>query len=151
MNKLNETQVFTPPHIANQMLDLLDQKVFCDDDSYFFEPTVGDGNILIELLERIFNSYKINRPEWPPEKIFTETLYKFYACELDESLVMACRERVWSWFDKKRENLNEKLLNDYLVANQIRYSIEKRNTLDFLSENGVFEKNKVNQKRKLRV
>lgn len=46
-------EVFTPPAIANQMIDLLDKEELRE--CKFFEPTCGNGNILIEATKRRLN------------------------------------------------------------------------------------------------
>lgn len=57
-------EVFTPPKIANDMIDMLDQEKFRD--CKFFEPTCGNGNILIEgtkrRLDMLCEKYKQELP-----------------------------------------------------------------------------------------
>lgn len=46
-------EVFTPANIVNSMLDLLPSKIWAPHPSRtFFEPSCGDGNFLIAILER---------------------------------------------------------------------------------------------------
>lgn len=120
---LKQAQVFTPRWAADQMLDLLDQEQFCAEDTFFFEPTCGNGEILIPMLDRIYGA--LLKKYGCPLKTLAETIHKFYAIELDKELVKECRINVWSWVtDKAGENPDYKLLCDYLVANQIIDTIE---------------------------
>lgn len=130
---LKSAQIFTPRWSADQMLDLLDQDKFSADDTFFFEPTCGDGQILIPMLDRIYGA--LLKKHGCPNKTLAETLHKFYAIELDEELVKACRINVWSWIaDKIGENPDYKLLCDYLLANQLRDSIEHNNFFIVMDE-----------------
>ena len=45
-------EVFTPMHVVEDMCDLLDPDIWSDEGVTLFEPTCGDGNIVIVLLRR---------------------------------------------------------------------------------------------------
>lgn len=48
-------EVFTPATLVNEMLDALqaaDPEIFVDPDRTFFEPTLGDGQFLVEIVAR---------------------------------------------------------------------------------------------------
>lgn len=133
LSKLAETQVFTPRWAADQMLDLLDQDVFQAEESFFFEPSCGDGAILIQILDRIFES--LLKKHAVREKALAETLHKFFAVELDEAMVIKCRANVWEWVNTKMaEGVDQSKLVDFLVANQIRDAIEHNNFFTVMDE-----------------
>ena len=105
MKCLKETQIFTPKWAIEEMLDLLDKdrevSVFNDESVFFFEPTCGDGAMLIPLLERVFNSrfkQTINL-----ELALCEAIFCFYAVELDESICLRARLNVLEWASSKKQ------------------------------------------------
>lgn len=86
-------EVFTPPHIADEMLDLLekgreDENIFADPSIIFFEPTCGNGNIVVQIVKRRLSAFKkafekegYNHPEkWA----IAATIQNLYACDVDD-------------------------------------------------------------------
>ena len=119
----HETQVFTPPWVTHQMMDLLDQKLLSDDDTFFFEPSCGDGAMLLVMVERIF--VELEKKYKDKTKALAETLFKFYAIELDGELVLLARKRIYDWaISKIDRKLSE--LEMYLIAHSLKQSIENR-------------------------
>lgn len=45
-------EVFTPPHIVNDMCDMIPSDIWENIGSTFLEPTCGNGNFLVEILNR---------------------------------------------------------------------------------------------------
>ena len=45
-------EIFTPVELINKMLDALPPEFFQDPSKTVLEPSMGDGNFLVELLER---------------------------------------------------------------------------------------------------
>ena len=52
---LSSDEVFTPPEVANAMLDLLPQELFSDPDAKFLDPTCKSGGFLREIAKRLIN------------------------------------------------------------------------------------------------
>lgn len=126
--KLKQGQIFTPPWVTNEMLDLIGgDKVLSDDESFFFEPTCGDGQMLIVIVERIYKAL-LAKYDGDIEKALSETLFKFYASELDETLIPPARMRVWQ-FAAKEIKRELSLFEQYLIAHQLQQSIECRDAL----------------------
>ncbi len=50
---LSNDEVFTPPEIANQMLDLLPQELFQSPDTKFLDPACKSGVFLREIAKRL--------------------------------------------------------------------------------------------------
>lgn len=48
----NTGEIFTPPALVNEMLDALPEEFFQDPSKTVLEPSMGDGNFLVELLAR---------------------------------------------------------------------------------------------------
>jgi hypothetical protein len=129
MNNLKQAQIFTPPHITNQMLDMLDQSYFSDPEYFFFEPTCGEGDMLIVILERIYNHLLIKHGD--VVKAISETIFKFYATELDESLVPIARMKIFDFVVKiMGRDLSD--FEKYLIALQLAQAIECRDVLKIL-------------------
>lgn len=128
--KLEKCQIFTPPWVTNEMLDLLGgDDVLSDHENFFFEPTSGDGQMLIVIVERIYKAL-LAKYEGDIEKALSETLFKFYAAELDDTLVPKARMRVWM-FAAETIGRDLSTFEQYLIAHQLQQSIECR---DFFTE-----------------
>lgn len=52
---LSNDEVFTPPEVANAMLDLLPQKLFSDPNTTFLDPACKSGVFLREIAKRLLN------------------------------------------------------------------------------------------------
>lgn len=50
---LSNDEVFTPPELANKVLDLLPQELFCNPDSTFLDPFTKSGVFLREIVKRL--------------------------------------------------------------------------------------------------
>lgn len=130
MNKLNETQVFTPHWVTNQMIDMLDQNLLSDHDTFFFEPSCGDGAMLVVIVDRIFN--ELFKKYGDKTQALADTLFKFYAIELDAELVPKARKRIYDWAVSKIEReLSE--LEMYLIARSLQQSIENRDFFEAIN------------------
>lgn len=101
MKKLKQAQVFTPPWATNQMIDMLDQSLLSDHETFFFEPTCGDGAMLVVIVDRIFN--ELLKKYGDKTQALADTLFKFYAIELDAELVPKARKRIYDWAISKIE------------------------------------------------
>lgn len=126
MKDLAQAQVFTPPWATNEILDLLGEDRLEDPNTFFFEPTCGDGQMLEVIVERSYQA--LMRVYGDHNKAFTETLFKFYATELDESLVPKARMRIWEWAIAKAGRPLSKM-EQSLIALQLAQAIECRDAL----------------------
>lgn len=126
MQDLIQAQVFTPSWVTNEMLDLIGENTLESPDSFYFEPTCGNGQMLIVIVERIYKA--LFRVYQDHEKAFCETLFKFYATELDENLVPKARMRIYEWAVK---NAGRPLtrLEEGLICLQLAQCIECRDAL----------------------
>ena len=50
---LSNDEVFTPPDVANQMLDMLPQELFSNPDTKFLDPDCKSGVFLREIAKRL--------------------------------------------------------------------------------------------------
>ena len=88
-------EVFTPPNLVNDMLDLVAHE--CERiDSRFLEPACGDGNFLAEVLRRRLATVTKKRRRkinlWEQDALLG--LACLYGIELLEDNVQACRRRL---------------------------------------------------------
>ena len=56
---LSNDEVFTPPNIVNQMLDMLPQELFCNPDTTFLDPACKTGVFLREIAKRLIMGLEI--------------------------------------------------------------------------------------------
>ena len=123
MKNLKPAQVFTPPWATNEMIDMLDQNLLSDHETFFFEPSCGDGAMLVVIVERIF--IELEKKYKDKEKALADTLFKFYAIELDPELIPRARKRIFDWAASKIDrDLTE--FEMYLIAHSLQQSIENR-------------------------
>lgn len=90
----NLGEVFTPKHIVDKMLDLVDHKAR-EIESRFLEPSCGTGNFLVEILSRKLNTVKEVSLQ---QKVFEFNtliaLSSIYGIDIDELNVLESRERM---------------------------------------------------------
>lgn len=94
-------EVFTPRRMVNQMLDLVKPELEIGPnfvDKTFFEPSAGDGNFLIAILQRKLHAIekRYQREFWPTESLFA--LASIYGIELLEDNLEAARAGLLSEF-----------------------------------------------------
>ena len=59
----NNDEVFTPPHLIEEMLDKLDPSVWSDPAKTWLDPCAGLGNFSVIILKRLVEGLK----EWQPD------------------------------------------------------------------------------------
>lgn len=76
-------EVFTPRHMVDRMLDLIDDDLHFVDKT-FLEPAAGDGNFLVAILQRKLRSIeeRLGRDVWGREALFA--IASIYGIELLE-------------------------------------------------------------------
>lgn len=92
---IDHGEVFTPPELVNQMLDLVSNE--CERvDSRFLEPACGDGNFLAEVLRRklltFAKKHARNRDKWEWDAI--QSVCGLYGIDLLPDNITACRDRL---------------------------------------------------------
>ena len=60
---LSNDEVFTPPQLANQMLDMLPQELFRSPDTKFLDPCAKSGVFLREIAKRLINGLADRIPD----------------------------------------------------------------------------------------
>ncbi len=85
---LSSDEVFTPPEVANAMLDLLPQELFSDPDATFLDPACKSGVFLREIAKRLIIGLEPKIPDLPERlhHIFHKQLYGIAITELTAHL-----------------------------------------------------------------
>lgn len=134
-NNLKQAQVFTPDWATSEMIDMLEDSILINDEYFFFEPSCGDGQMLVVILERIFNAM-LSKYKNDKEKSLADTLHRFYAIELDPELVPKARMRIFDWSKSKlSRSLNE--FEQYMIARSLQETIENKNFFDVMNSSSI--------------
>ena len=59
---LSSDEVFTPPEIANKILDMLPQEIFCNPNTTFLDPACKSGVFLREITKRLIDGLENEIP-----------------------------------------------------------------------------------------
>ena len=81
---LSNDEVFTPPSVANKMLDLLPQELFSNPNTKFLDPCCKSGIFLREIAKRLINGLKDTYPDLQEriDHILHEQVYGIAITEL---------------------------------------------------------------------
>ncbi|MFN4279708.1 Eco57I restriction-modification methylase domain-containing protein [Thermosynechococcus sp.] len=81
---LSSDEVFTPPRVANQMLDLLPSDLWCDPNARFLDPCSKSGVFLREIAKRLDKGLKTQIPDRQERvnHIMTQQLFGIAITEL---------------------------------------------------------------------
>ena len=85
---LSNDEVFTPPEVANAMLDLLPQELFSDPNATFLDPACKSGVFLREIAKRLLKGLETVFPDLQErtEHIFKKQLFGIAITELTAHL-----------------------------------------------------------------
>ena len=85
---LSNDEVFTPPEVANAMLDLLPQELFSDHNTTFLDPACKSGVFLREIAKRLLKGLEPLYPDLQErtDHIFKHQLYGIAITELTSHL-----------------------------------------------------------------
>ena len=85
---LSNDEVFTPPEVANQMLDMLPKEIWSDPDATFLDPACKSGVFLREIAKRLIKGLENEIPDLDErlEHIFKKQLHGVAITELTSLL-----------------------------------------------------------------
>ena len=85
---LSNDEVFTPPEVANAMLDMLPQELFSDPNAKFLDPACKSGVFLREIAKRLLIGLEEQIPDLQErvDHIFHHQLYGIAITELTSLL-----------------------------------------------------------------
>lgn len=114
---LSNDEVFTPPELANEMLDLLPQEIFEDPTTRFLDPACKSGVFLREIAKRLLKGLEQAYPDLQErtDHIFREQLYGLAITELTSHLTRR------SLYCSKTANGNYSVTKFDTVDGNIRY------------------------------
>lgn len=87
---LSNDEVFTPPELANRMLDLLPQELFSSKTSTFLDPATKSGVFLREIAKRLIKGLENEIPDLQTRinHIFTKQIFGLGITELTSLLAL---------------------------------------------------------------
>ena len=85
---LSSDEVFTPPEVVNQMLDMLPQELFSNPDTTFLDPATKSGVFLREIAKRLMKGLEQQIPDLQErvDHIFQKQLFGIAITELTSLL-----------------------------------------------------------------
>ena len=100
-------EVFTPPHLVNQMLDKLHSNWSAEEN--YLDPACGDGNFLVEVLKRKLQNGK--------DELLA--IGQVWGVELMEDNVELCKMRLLDMISEKNKNIAKTILDKNIVCSSI--------------------------------
>ena len=116
---LSNDEVFTPPEVANAMLDLLPQELFSDPSITFLDPGCKSGVFLREIAKRLLKGLESIYPDLQEraDHIFKEQLFGIAITELTSHLSRR------SLYCSKAANSNYSVAHFDTVDGNIRFKM----------------------------
>ena len=115
---------FTPIGVVNSMLDQYPQEAFKDMKKTFIDYSAGNGNFLVEILDR-----KLDNSKNVDDAI--EALKSIYGVELMADNVEECRERLYALIVSRYPKVKTIPELDYKARNIIKNRIQWHDSLKF--------------------
>jgi len=116
---------FTPLELVNEMLDKLPEEVFLDPSKTFCDNSAGNGNFLIQVLQR-----KLDNGHDPLQALST-----IYGVELMPDNVLEIKERLLSLIPAKLYKKAEKIVNINIIChNSLTWDFENWKTTEHKSK-----------------
>lgn len=130
---LSNDEVFTPPTVVNQMLDMLPQEVFMSKDTTFLDPFTKSGVFLREITKRLLEN---QIPDYKKTSDEIEIITK-------EAIQNAVRSGSLDLDDKdyedKARRIGDAALKSHPDANKyLNFEIDLQDALDHILKNQVF-------------
>ena len=118
-------EVFTNEREVKAMCDLVKEETERID-SRFLEPACGDGNFLVEILNRKLDVVKKKYKKSPLdyEKNAVLAISSIYGVDILIDNVLACRERLFKIWDKGYKNVCKNDCNDQ-TRDAVKFILEK--------------------------
>ena len=91
---LSNDEVFTPPEVANAMLDMLPQELFRDPNTKFLDPAVKSGVFLREITKRLLRGLKNVIPDLQ-ERLDHILHHQVYGIAITEMTSLLARRSVY--------------------------------------------------------
>ena len=114
---LSNDEVFTPPEVANEMLDMLPQELFSDPNTTFLDPGCKSGIFLREIAKRLLKGLEPFYPDLQErtDHIFKKQLFGIAITELTSHLARR------SLYCSKTANGNYSVVHFDTIDGNVRY------------------------------
>lgn len=116
-------EVYTSEKIVNDMLNLLPNEVFINPLATFLEPACGNGNFLIEILNR-----KLTYIQGNEELYVLKCLSSLYGVDIQEDNIEEAKQRLLNFIQSKIPNTNQNFINHAQTI--LNNNIQTGNTLE---------------------
>lgn len=137
---LSNDEVFTPPTLANQVLDLLPQELFCNPNTTFLDPFTKSGVFLREIVKRLDRglTHQIPNRQKRIDHIMHKQVFGIALTELTSLLsrrTLYCSKRAnsqhsVSYFDNEQGNLLYQPLKHNWVNGKCKYCGASKDVYD---------------------
>lgn len=137
---LSNDEIFTPPALANQVLDLLPQELFCSPDTTFLDPACKSGVFLREIVKRLDHGLadKIPNRQKRIDHILHHQVYGIALTELTTLLSrrsLYCSKRAnsdhsVSYFDNEQGHIFYNEIEHTWINDKCRYCGANRKEFD---------------------
>lgn len=128
---LSNDEVFTPPEIANTMLDMLPQELFSDKTATFLDPACKSGVFLRQIAKRLLNGLRSDLPDLQ-ERIDHILKKQLFGIAITEMTSLLSRRSVYcskypngkysvSQFDDIEGNIRFKKIDHVWVGNKCAF------------------------------
>lgn len=130
---LSNDEVFTPPSVVNQMLDMLPQEVFMSKDTTFLDPFTKSGVFLREITKRLLENQIPDYKKTSDEieiitKEATQNAVRSGSLDLDDKD-----------YEDKARRIGDAALKSHPDANKyLNFEIDLQDALDHILKNQVF-------------
>lgn len=131
--EIKKTQVFTPPSITHEMLDLLDPAVLANEEAIFFEPSCGNGQMLEVIVDRLYQAM-LSTNGGDRERALAAAAVRWYAIEIDPALVAEAKQRLYDVFLAKAHDCDKEKLCRWLLAWLVHQRIECKDFFEFMQQ-----------------
>lgn len=134
-SKYKKTQIFTPEWVSKEMLSMLNKESWKNHSTYLFEPSCGDGELLIVCLEDMYA--QLQELYGSKERALVETMHKFFALEIDPEMTVKCRERIYNWISTESQGMNQNTFSSLMVASLLQDRIRNQDFFKFMDSKSV--------------
>lgn len=109
-------QVWTPSSVVKQMMSKVDDSIWSNPKKTFLDPTMGSGNIILNILENRIVNHKV-KP--------IDALKTCFGIELDKDTLLFAKKRIKEYIAQfTDENIDAILKHNFVHSNFFDWDIE---------------------------
>jgi len=107
-------EVYTPKRLVNEILDKLPKNIWSEKDKTFFDPACGNGNFLVEVVER---KIKAGSTKW-------QALSTTFGVDIMDDNVKECRQRLLQIADVKQKRFIRLLEHTIVCGDTLKQPLD---------------------------